>query len=370
MSASPKVASTTLPNTRAMFLVLGAFAASALLHVDRVPPWCAAVAAIALLWHSLFLVGRLRLPATALRLLMAATLFAATLASFRTVQGIAAGSALLLVMGAAKLLEIRQRRDAMVVAFVSLVLLLAACLDRQSLARMPLYLLAGWCACAAIAALGEFTGIAVGVPCLPHVWHRIADRPAVRRRMFRIGAAPARSLWSLPGGDQAHTGLDDQMSPGSISQLSASDSPAFRARFEGLPPPASARYWRGPVLHDFDGYTWRRTRGQIAPAPASEARGREVRYHVMLEPHGRNWLYGLDTIREISGQFTYLTFDGQVMSARPVDSLRSYDGAIQPGCAQCRTAFSHWPPPRHAASPGPQFTQRGAGAVHACRSGK
>ncbi len=46
----------------------------------------------------------------------------------------------------------------------------------------------------------------------------------------------------------------------------------------------------------------------------------------MLEPHGRNWLYGLDTIRAISGQFTFLTFDGQAMTSRPVDSMRAYDG--------------------------------------------
>jgi transglutaminase-like putative cysteine protease len=315
-----------MPSLRAMFLVLAAFAVSVLLHVDRVPAWCVVAAGIALAWHCLFLLGRLRLPGTALRLLIAATLFAATLASFRTLQGLGAGSALLLVMGAAKLLEIRRRRDAMVMAFVSLVLLLAACLDRQSLVRMPLYLAAGWSACAAIAALGA-------TPASQSV--RRAFRTAGIALLLGLPFAGAcfllvprlpGPLWSWPSGDQARTGLDDQMSPGSISELSASDESAFRVRFEGPPPPASARYWRGPVLHDFDGYTWRRARGQIAPTPVSEARGTEVRYHVLLEPHGRNWLYGLDTIRNISGQFAFLTFDGQAMSSRPVSSMRAYDG--------------------------------------------
>jgi protein-glutamine gamma-glutamyltransferase len=309
-----------------MFLVLAAFAASVLLHVDRAPVWCIAAAGIALAWHSLFLLGRMQMPGTALRLLIAVTLCAAALASFRSLQGLNAGSALLLVMGAAKLLEIRRRRDAMVMAYVSLVLLLAACLDRQSLARMPLYLLSGWTACAALAALG-------GTPA--SLSARRAFRTAGIALLLGLPFAGAcfllvprlpGPLWSLATGDQARTGLDDQMSPGSISELTESDAPAFRVRFEGPAPPASARYWRGPVLHDFDGYTWRRMRGQIAPAPASEAHGTEVRYHVLLEPHGRNWLYGLDTIRDISGQFTFLTFDGQAMSARPVTSMRSYDG--------------------------------------------
>jgi protein-glutamine gamma-glutamyltransferase len=315
-----------MPSARAMFMVLAAFAISVLLHVDSTPLWCSAAAGIALVWHGLFLLGRLRLPGTALRLLIAATLFAATLASFRTLQGLSAGSALLLVMGSAKLLEIRKRRDAMVMAFVSLVLLLAACLDRQSLARMPLYLLAGWSACAAIAALGATPAShslrrafrTAGVALL-------LGLPFAGACFLLVPRLPG-PLWSWPSGDQARTGLGDEMSPGSISELSASDEPAFRVRFEGPPPPASARYWRGPVLHDFDGHTWRRAQGQIAPTPTSEARGTDIRYHVMLEPHGRNWLFGLDTIREISGPFTFLTFDGQAITARPVTSMRAYDG--------------------------------------------
>ena len=38
------------------------------------------------------------------------------------------------------------------------------------------------------------------------------------------------------------------MSPGDISDLTLNDVVAFRARFEGDPPPPPLRYWRGPVL--------------------------------------------------------------------------------------------------------------------------
>jgi len=309
---------------RTTMVVLAAFAAGVLLHVDRVPVWCLGVAAISLAWHWLHMLGRLRLPGTVLRFLIAGALCAATLATFRTVQGLGAGSALLLVMGAAKLLELRQRRDAMVVTLVSLILLVAACLDRQSLARLPLYLLTGWTACAAIAALGE--------PATQPV--RTAFRNSGKALLIGLPFAIAcfalvprlpGPLWGIPRDEQARTGLDDQMSPGSISELSISDAPAFRVRFEGAPPPPSARYWRGPVLHDFDGYTWRRLR-QAVPTPVIEPLGGEVRYHILMEPHGRNWVYGLDTIRSVTAQRSFRTFDGQVLTTRPVTSVTAYDG--------------------------------------------
>ena len=46
------------------------------------------------------------------------------------------------------------------------------------------------------------------------------------------------------------------MAPGNISELSLSDAVAFRVDFDGSVPPPWLRYWRGPVLTDFDGREW------------------------------------------------------------------------------------------------------------------
>ena len=62
----------------------------------------------------------------------------------------------------------------------------------------------------------------------------------------------------MPRGEEAISGLSDTMSPGGIGKLSTSYDVAFRARFEGQLPPNEQRYWRGPVLHNFDGTTWSR----------------------------------------------------------------------------------------------------------------
>ena len=64
-------------------------------------------------------------------------------------------------------------------------------------------------------------------------------------------------LWGLPQDAYAGmTGLSETMSPGTLSSLALSDAIAFRAEFRSTPPPQPQRYWRGPVLWDFDGRTW------------------------------------------------------------------------------------------------------------------
>ena len=73
-------------------------------------------------------------PALALRALLALALVVLVLARFRTLNGLAAGTTLLILMAGLKLLETRTRRDYFVLVGTGLFLLLAACLDRQDLA--------------------------------------------------------------------------------------------------------------------------------------------------------------------------------------------------------------------------------------------
>lgn len=102
-------------------------------------------------------------------------------------------------------------------------------------------------------------------------------------------------LWGLPSDAYAgRTGLSDSMEPGSISNLSESSEIAFRAEFDGPPPPPALRYWRGPVLTLFDGRTWRPMPAPFYPDPPYEPQGRRYDYRLTLEPHNRNWLLAMD----------------------------------------------------------------------------
>ncbi len=308
-----------------LLLLLAAYSAGCLLHADRTPLWCTAVAVATVLWRWLHFRGRIPLPNQFLRIGIALLLLFGVFASFRTLNGLAAGSALLVVMGAAKLLETRTPRDAVVVATVALILVLAAALDRQGLLRLPLYVGTGWLALASIAALGS-VGAAHSA--------RRAFLTAGKSALYAVPLAALcfvlvprlpGALWTMPGGGRAETGLSDEMSPGSISDLSISEEIAFRVRFDGPPPPVTQRYWRGPVLHDFDGYTWRRRQGQFARSQGEEMLSPPLRYRVMLEPHGRNYLFALDTLESIEGIGYQRSYDGETLAWRPISAPVAYD---------------------------------------------
>jgi transglutaminase-like putative cysteine protease len=305
-------------------LMLASLASGAVLHADRAPLWSLLATAAAIIWHWLYSIGRLKLPVRMAVVVFSLALVAAVAATFGTFSGLSAGTALLLVMGGAKLLETRTARDVAVVTAVSLVLVLAACLDRQSLVRLPLYLASGWTALATLAASGSMSGSSSARRA-----YGIAGRallPALPFALLCFVLVPRMpgALWSLPPGEGAQTGLADEMSPGSISELSLSDEIAFRVRFEGAAPAPEQRYWRGPVLHAFDGYTWRRNAGIGAPPQEATPLSAPLRYQVMLEPTNRVHLFGIDSVAAIEGRRYYQTFDGQALATRAITAPIAY----------------------------------------------
>jgi transglutaminase-like putative cysteine protease len=313
-----------------------AFAAGVVLNVDRVPPWVPIAALVFAAWRLVAAVRPVRLPGTAVRSFVALVLVAAVLARFRTLNGLSAGTALLALMGAIKLLETRARRDQYIVIAAGLFLLLAACLDRQSLIRAPLYLLHTWLCCAALAAVGYAnSGRAANANANANdsFGSRAAILLAGRSLLLAVPLAlmlfvffprlPG-AFWALPRSDQATTGLGDSMSPGSISELTSSYEIAFRARFEGQPPPPEERYWRGPVLHKFDGYTWRQAPDVLYRQQRLEYLGTAYRYHVSLEPSSQRWWFALDTAIGAPDSKVLFTYDYQLVASEPVNETTSY----------------------------------------------
>jgi Mlc titration factor MtfA (ptsG expression regulator)/transglutaminase-like putative cysteine protease len=322
MKARPSLVATPATPTQLRLAAL-AFAAAWLPHADRVPLWCSAVAALVLVWRMAPRRGVIHLPPAPLRIALALLLAAAVLLAMRSLASLTAGTTLLLAMGSAKLLETRSRRDLWAVAVTALFLTLAALLDRQALLRVPLYALAAWLACALLAALGGRAESSSVRAALRESGGALLWALPFAVLVFVLFPRVPGGLWGLPGGDRGSSGLGEEMSPGSISELSLSDAIAFRVRFEGQAPPPAERYWRGPVLHDFDGYTWRR--GGIAPAPVLEGLGEPLRYRVTLEPHGHAWWYSLDTIDASPSPRVTMTFDHQLYTFQPVTQVVSYD---------------------------------------------
>ena len=312
------------------------FAASVLLIASYTPLWCVALALIVAAWRVGVGLGhlpalRVRRGARFLTGAVTAALVVAVAVDFRTINGLAAGSALLVVMGALKLVESRLRRDNAIVIGVALFLLLAAALASQAMWRLPLYLVTVWGACAAIA-LTAYDGAAFNTSAALKVSARaLALSIPLAVACFLFFPRVAGQFWALDRGGEASTGLSDEMSPGAIGKLANEYDPAFRVHFEGALPPRSALYWRGPVLNSFDGFTWRRDRPNAYLEPRLALTGEAVRYRVTLEPTHRSWLFALDTIAENPRHDFILSQDRQLSSMEPVDDVLTYEAVSRLG---------------------------------------
>ncbi len=305
---------------------LVALGAGLLPHVLHMPPWITTAIAATALWRLFIAIRQRPLPGRLLRLLGALLALAAVLATYRTVNGLEAGSALLALMAALKLLETRILRDYVLVILIGCFLLLAAILRDSNLAFVPYYASATWLAVAALAAVTRTGGILPWRRALALSGRMLLHAAPLAALLFFLFPRLPGPLWALPSSSRATSGLSDEMSPGDISELSLSDAPAFRVRFHGPVPPPVERYWRGPVLHDFDGYTWRRARGAFLPGFAPEFSGPRYEYRVMLEPNNRNWLFALDQPAAWQADpDIFQTFDNQLQLSRPVTQPESYE---------------------------------------------
>jgi len=344
-----------------------------LLHADRVPPWVVGIAFALIAWRLAASSGLVRLPGKVFRAFIAFALVGAVFARFHTLNGLSPGTALLVLMAAIKLLETHTPRDQFIVVGGTLFLLLAACLERQSLLRTPLYLVETWVCCASFAVIAyppEKTATALLADASSEPVTRFDNRAAVllagRTLLYALPLALVLfvlfpripgAFWALPRTEGAETGLSDSMSPGSISQLTASYEIAFRVKFDGAPPPAQERYWRGPVLHDFDGYTWkRRPGGGYLPKPLDYA-GNTYRYRVTMEPSQQRWWFTLDTVDHSPSPNVYFNYDYELVARDPVTDTTSFDAvshtstySTEPLSRLARHVETQWPGGRNPRS--------------------
>ncbi len=286
--------------------------------------WCLPLLLLASGWHARAALRGHALPGRAALVGLALIITCGVLLSYRTLNGLSAGATLLAAMSAAKLFEARRLRDWHVLNGATLFLLLAACLDRQQLWRLPVYALCLWLSASSLRGLG-------GGAALPAT---TLLRESARQLLYALPLAAVLFLffprlpgafWALPGEATAITGLGDEMTPGDIARLVESDEPALRVRFSGALPPARERYWRGPVLHDFDGATWRRHRTVAASSTVLEPRGPLYRYSATVEANTHSTVIALEMTVPPSLPGVAYQDDFQLLSHRPLNQAQSYE---------------------------------------------
>ena len=322
--AAQATATATPPSRSGQHLALAGLLCAAVLNAHHTAWWCLPVLAGSCAWQRRSSLHTTRWPSRLLRIALALLLTAGVLLSFRTLNGLEAGATLLTAMTAAKLFESRATRDWYVILGAALFLLLAACLDRQQLWRLPLYATTLWLAAAA---LRGFDGGAnqPSMQLLRGAGRQLLLALPLGLLLFVFFPRLPGAFWALPGDDTAITGLSDEMSPGDIARLVESDEPALRARFTGPLPPPQQRYWRGPVLHDYDGHTWRRQRGDLVRAPALDYHGPAYHYSVTLEPNSHGTLLALELPMPIDLPFVRFSSDYQLLTRRAISQAQSYE---------------------------------------------
>src|SRR5882757_867529 len=244
-----------LPLPPLALLIAGA-ALTVASHTLWLPYWVDAAAAALLIWRAMASILGAALPARWLLILLTFSGAIGVFFSYRTIMGRDPGVTLLVLLLFLKLLETRARRDIFVVAFLVYFVALANFFYSQSIPIAGLMLLTVLVTTTAL--VGFSAPLRPIVDDLKTAGRMLAQAGPVMLLLFFLFPRVQGPLWGLP--QDAYTGvtgLSETMSPGTISALSLSDAIAFRVNFEGEAPPRNQLYWRGPVMTDFDGRTWR-----------------------------------------------------------------------------------------------------------------
>jgi transglutaminase-like putative cysteine protease len=310
-------------DTAGTALLVAAVGAAVAPHAWHLPPPIVAFFAVAAGWRLLAIARPALLPGGALLALLLVAGLAAVVLAEGAAPNRDSGVALLTVMLGLKLLEVRARRDVYVAAFLGWFVLVTQFLYSQSLALAAYLALPFLALLLLVTRLHRAEEQAALVTLVPSVLRTSLYALPVTIALFVLFPRLGGPLWGFSAdADAAVTGLADTMSPGSLARVVESPEAAFRVRFEGDPPAPAERYWRGPVLWETDGRTWR-TGAPLGKAPTIEAMGPAIDYEVVLEPHRRRWLFTLDLPVSLP-QGASSTVDHQVLAPRDVESRRSY----------------------------------------------
>lgn len=244
--------------------------------------------------------------------------------------GLDAGAALLIAAFILKMLEMQNRRDALVLIFLGFFCIAVGYLFEDSLLWGLFTLLPITTLLAALIGLQQS-----GISSKPAATLRLSAKlllQAVPLMLLLFLFFPRlEPLWSLPQpSNKALTGLSDSMAPGDIAELSKSAELVFRASFDGPLPPRTQLYWRALTLEQFDGRRWSQSsRAQVPDAPLWRREGERVGYSVVLEPTGKPWLMTLDVGQtDLAGVRQMSDFRWQ--RRRPIEQSMLYNAESWP----------------------------------------
>lgn len=316
-------------NTASIYWLMGSLTLAALPHFIYQPFWVGLIFIAMMGWRLMHHLRGWPLPAASrrlklLQLSLAGLSLALTFATYGLTIGRDAGTALLVMMLAFKVVETHSPRDFYLCCFLGLFVVITNFFFSEAIWMAALMCLS---VVSLISCLVQInTPVMTGSQRLRFSGKLLLQAMPLMLVLFVLFPRISGPLWgqtvfnipdTMPENmtlgevpPTGTTGASDEMQVGKISQLIQSDEIAFRVEFAGERPPQSALYWRGPVLWQTDGTRWSPidTSNQTPTLKVSED-APVYHYTSTMEAHNKRWLFPLDfpgelpadTPAEISG---------------------------------------------------------------------
>lgn len=310
-------------------------------HVPRMPPWIMLSVLCLGMYRLMHDYMHWRLPPRWLNVLFVVFSILGIMTSFSVPTGRRPAIAFLLVLLGLKLLETRTQRDVMVLSCIGYFLVVTNFLYSQSITMGVYLMVIVWLLTVTLMHfqhLGDVNRARLRVNLRQGSLLFVQSLPLMVI-LFVFFPRLDGPLWRLPkDADTGITGFSDHMSPGQITKLSTSTAVAFRVEFDGDIPPTDLQYWRGLVLWDYDGRTWRQGPYFFSHPMQWRHTDMPYTYTLTLEPHNRRWLFSLDLPHALmhngktrllrhTGYYHNLgtlTNDFQLRARQPINRLKRY----------------------------------------------
>jgi protein-glutamine gamma-glutamyltransferase len=279
------------------WLVLS-LAVAALWHIPHLPVWSFLVAAVLGSYSYRLIIKEKPLPPMMLKILLAVASVVGIMLTYKSYLGRDPGMTALLLLSTLKLMELKSRRDFMIIVFICYFLVFGNFLYDQSIEDLAFTLTATILITGALLRLNDpETGKVKISQVLKFSLRLFAFTIPFTIILFFLFPRSSSPLWNLSQDSMKlfQSGINDILAPGEIAELAQSEIPAFQVEFPNLDMPSQQDlYFRGLVLW----FTrWGRFYQGILAAryPRSQPfTGEGIVQQITLRPHNQRWLFGLD----------------------------------------------------------------------------
>ncbi len=303
-------------------------------HFVSVPAWIALVWVIVAYWRWQIFQGAWNYPNKIQKTLVVFACCTGLFTSFGVSFSFQSMISLLLVGFILKLLEMKARKDFILLIFVAFFILAAQFIEFTNFIAAFYGFFCLMLLCTTLMQLYRTSsGKNIFVELRPNFYILLQAIPFMI--ILFVVIPRMGSFWSVPSPQHAKTGMSDSMSPGDFSELMQSDELAFRVTFNDRVPSHEKLYWRSLVLSNFDGRRWSQNKYQYQQSLSNlrqlhsdlhshiEYLADKNTYEVIAEPSGRPWLYALAAPQVWNGDIA-LTRDLRLQAFTPVAQRISY----------------------------------------------